>query len=74
MTGWIGLALALAVVVWLVTRNRRRSVAPEDDVHTPIDEEELAEAERELEEDGGARPLRDGYDDEAADDWGPGTR
>ncbi len=43
---------------------------PEDDVTTPIDRAALAEAERELLEDGGARPIGDELEDE---DWGPGT-
>ena len=74
MSTLIALALVAAVLVWLMAPGRRRVVAPEDDVETPRDQDELTEAEQELEEDGGARPLRDGYDDEDADDWGPGTR
>ena len=74
MSGLIALALVAALVVWLLAPGRRRRVAPEDDVGTPIDEDELAQAERELRDDRGARPLRDGYDKEEGDDWGPGTR
>jgi hypothetical protein len=74
MSALIALALVAAVLVWFMAPGRRqRSVAPEDDVETPIDQDELAEAERELREDEGARPLHDGRDEDD-DDWGPGTR
>ena len=64
-------AVALALLFWLFRPVPRRAVpAPEDDVRTPIDREELEAAERELREAGEARPL--GQEDE--DDWGPGTR
>jgi len=75
VAGLIGLAALAAVVFWLFGRSHRRArPAPEDDVATPVDEALLAEAERELEEDPEAGPLQDGLEDEAADDWGPGTR
>ena len=70
-------ALLLAVVLWLVapSRKARRSPEPEDDVTTPIDEAELAAAERELAEDPRPRALDQGYEsEEKEDDWGPGTR
>ena len=74
-TGLIGLALLAALVFWLFGLGRRRTLpAPEDDVESPMDEESLAEAERELKEDRGARPLQDGFEEGDTDDWGPGTR
>jgi hypothetical protein len=61
----------VALLVWLFGgAGRRPTPAPEDDVTTPIDREALAEAERELHEDGGARPIGDAIEE---DDWGPGT-
>jgi hypothetical protein len=78
MTGLLGFAALIAVVVWLIGIGRRpraglRSMpAPEDDVKTPIDHAALEEAEREL-NDPRARPLYEGIDEDD-DDWGPGTR
>jgi hypothetical protein len=66
---WVGIALIAVLLIWLLGVGKRKPVAPEDDVDTPIDEEELAEAEAELKDDPDARPTGD--DDE--DDWGPGT-
>ena len=75
MTGLIGLALLVALVVWLFGIVRRRTEpAPEDDVDSPIDEASLAESESELKADRGARPLQDGIEEGETDDWGPGTR
>jgi hypothetical protein len=75
MTGLLGFAALIAVILWLFGRSRQRATpAPEDDVETPVDEALLAEAERELEEDPEARPLQDGFEKVDADDWGPGTR
>lgn len=73
MTLFIGLAVLAALGIWLFLPQRRSMPAPEDDGKTPIDQEELAEAERQLEDDPGARPLEHGLDDDR-DDWGPGTR
>jgi hypothetical protein len=70
---WIGVALLIALVWWLFLPRRRTARAPEDDVRSPIDRDELAEAERDLERDPRARPLEQGWDDEE-DDWGPGAR
>jgi hypothetical protein len=70
---WIGVAVLGALLVWLFIPRRRGMPAPEDDVRTPIDQEELDEAERELRGDPGARPLDRGMDDDQ-DDWGPGAR
>ncbi|MBM4186249.1 MAG: hypothetical protein FJ206_02950 [Gemmatimonadetes bacterium] len=62
--------LVIAVFVWLARGGpaRRRPVAPEDDVTTPIDRDELAAAERELAD----APDPSDLDDED-DDWGPGA-
>jgi hypothetical protein len=74
MGTWIGVAALVAVLWWLfVPRRQRAAPAPEDDVTTPIDREELEEAERELEQDPRPRSLEQGLDDDE-DDWGPGTR
>jgi hypothetical protein len=74
MTELLGVVAIVAVVVWLVGARRRPGPAPEDDVTTPVDQRELEEAERDLEEDSKARPLHDGFEAEDADDWGPGAR
>ena len=75
MTGLIGLALLVALVFWRFGVVRRRTEpAPEDDVDSPIDEESLSEAERELKADQSARPLQDGFEEGETDDWGPGSR
>lgn len=66
-------AVLLALGAWLLLPSRRAPPAPEDDIVSPIDKDELAEAERELREDSRARPL-DQASDEVEDDWGPGTR
>jgi hypothetical protein len=62
-----------ALLMWLLGAGRPGSrPAPEDDVVTPLDETELAAAERELREDPEARPIHDAFEDDD-DDWGPGT-
>ena len=49
MTTLIALAALAAILLWLFTPlRRRRTPAPEDDVSTPLDREELEAAEREL--------------------------
>ena len=68
---WIGLVALAAFVVWLLGVGKRKSVAPEDDVTTPIDHDELAAAEREIKDDPTAKPAADAVDDD--DDWGPGS-
>lgn len=62
--------LVVAVLVWLVRGGptRRAVPAPEDDITTPIDRDELEAAERELADDAEARDV-----DADDDDWGPGT-
>lgn len=72
MAWLIGVVALVAILVWFLSPRRRAEPAPEDDVSTPVDHEELAEAERELEDDRRAGPLdQEGSDPE--DDWGPGT-
>lgn len=66
----LGLLAIVGVIAWLMSRGGAQTPAPEDDVTTPIDRAALEEAERELREDGGARPIGDALDE---DDWGPGT-
>jgi hypothetical protein len=68
---WIGVAVIAAFLVWLLGLGRRKPIAPEDDLATPIDRDELAEAEREIKDDPTAKPAADAVDDD--DDWGPGT-
>src|ERR1043165_5317062 len=53
---WIGVALLIALVWWLFLPRRRTARAPEDDVRSPIDRDELAEAERDLERGPRGRP------------------
>jgi hypothetical protein len=69
--GTIIAAVAIgAVLLWLFGGSRKRAApAPEDDVTTAIDREELEAAERELAEDAEARDA-----DDEEEDWGPGTR
>jgi hypothetical protein len=74
VTVLLGLALLIALGLWLFGPARRRAVPPEDDIESPLDQEALAEAQSELEEDPDARALQDGFDDEETDDWGPGVR
>lgn len=63
--------LLLAALAWLFGLGAPApGPAPEDDVTTPIDRAALAEAERELHDDPGARPIGDELEDT---DWGPGT-
>jgi len=71
MATWIGLILLAALTIWLLGVGKRRPVQPEDDVTTPIDHDELAEAERQIKDDPDAKPARDAVDDD--DDWGPGS-
>ena len=72
VTTWIGIALLALVLVWLLGLGRRTPIAPEDDIDTPIDHDELAEAERAVKEDRTAKPAADAVDDDD-DDWGPGS-
>jgi len=73
MATLIGVVALMVLAVWLLGGRRSpRRAAPEDDVTTPIDAEELARAEREVADDPEARSLDDGWEDDR-DDWGPGT-
>ena len=60
-------AIAVALLVFFWPKPRRATPAPEDDVTTPIDREELEQAEREL------RESRGSLDEAEDDDWGPGA-
>ena len=71
MGSLIGIAAAVAILMWLLGR-KPVEPAPGDDITTPIDREELEQAERELAEDTDARPIHDAFEDDE-DDWGPGT-
>jgi hypothetical protein len=75
MSTIIGAVALVAILAWLFGRKRQRPIpAPEDDLETPVDQAELERAERELADDAGAKPARDGLVDEDDDDWGPGAR
>ena len=68
----IAVGLIVAFLLWLIGAGRRdREIAPEDDVETPLDRDELAEAEAELMEDAEARSIDEAMEDD--EDWGPGT-
>ena len=75
MGSLIGIAAIGAFMLWLLGFGKAKPLpAPEDDVTTPTDIDELAEAEAELAEDPQARPIHEaleGEDDD--DDWGPGS-
>lgn len=77
MNSLVIFAFVAAFLAWLVGAGKRKpGPAPEDDMVTPLDEDELAAAERELRGDAGARPIGEAMADEAGgddDDWGPGT-
>ena len=76
MSLYIGIAALIALFAWLTGFGRSRTmVTPEDDIVTPIDEDELAAAERELRDDRTARPIHDAVENDPndPDDWGPGT-
>ena len=73
MSTWIGVIALGALLVWLLGAGRGRvPPAPEDDINTPADLDELDEAEREIKDDPDARPAADAVDDDE-DDWGPGS-
>ena len=73
----IFVVLVAAFLAWMIGFGKKRpGVAPEDDLHTPVDEGELAAAERELRQDGAARSIGEAMADEEGgddDDWGPGS-
>jgi len=68
--GLLGLVLVLALIVWVVRPRRPAFPAPEDDLTTPVDREELEAAERELLQDPTPLSIEGEFDD---DDWGPGA-
>jgi hypothetical protein len=70
----IGAAALFAVLAWLLGFGKRtRVAAPEDDTDTPLDADELAEAEADVMGEG-ARPINEALaEDEDDEDWGPGT-
>ncbi len=72
MIGWIAIAVIAAFLVWLLGVGRREPVAPEDDVTTPIDADELERAEREIKDDPDAKAAADAVDPDD-EDWGPGS-
>lgn len=72
LSTWIGVAVIAALLVWLLGIGKRKPIAPEDDVDTPVDRDELAQAEREIKDDPTAKPAADAVDDND-DDWGPGS-
>lgn len=73
---FIGVVALVGVLLWLMGVGRRRPAPqPEDDILTPMDRDELAEAEAELAQDPSAKPIHEalGGDAEDDDDWGPGS-
>jgi hypothetical protein len=69
LTWLLPIAIAALLLWFFWPKPRRATPAPEDDVTTPIDREELERAERELRESRGSRSL----DEAEEDDWGPGA-
>ncbi len=71
MLTWLLPVVIAALLLWFFwPKPRRATPEPEDDVTTPIDYEELEEAERDVKDARGAQSI----DEEDRDDWGPGTR
>lgn len=80
MGAMIGLAALAALFAWLMGFGSHRAPpAPEDDIETPIDADELALAELEIRDDRSARAIGDALagevaeDGEEEEDWGPGS-
>lgn len=78
MSSIIAFALVAAFLAWLLGFGGRKHAAPapEDDIETPIDQDELTLAELEVRDDSSARSIADAMKDEEEgddDDWGPGT-
>ncbi len=70
---WIGVAVVAFALVWFLGIGRRKPiVAPEDDLDTPVDRDELAEAERAVKDDPDAKAAADAVIDDD-EDWGPGS-
>ena len=75
MGSLIGMAALGALLLWLLGFGKAKPVpAPEDDVTTATDQDELAEAESELDDDPAARPIQEAMEGEDDDEeWGPGS-
>ena len=82
MGGLIAVAVLIALLAWLFGFGKEgREPAPEDDVTTPVDMDELEAAELEVRDDRSIRSIADAMKDAEAsidqaaddDDWGPGT-
>lgn len=80
MGAMIGLAALAALFAWLMGfGSHRPTAAPEDDVETPIDVDELEQAELEMRDDRSARAIGEALagevteDGEEEEDWGPGS-
>jgi predicted small lipoprotein YifL len=75
MGALIGLLALAALFAWLMGfGSRRPAPLPEDDVETPADLDELAQAEAELRRDPQARSIGEALEGEGDDDdWGPGS-
>ena len=63
----------------MAVTSRSSPAAPEDDVETPVDIDELEQAELEMRDDRSARAIGDALagevteDGEEEEDWGPGS-
>lgn len=82
MGGLIAVVALVALLAWLFGFGKERhEPAPEDDVNTPVDLDELTAAELEVRDDRSIRSISDAMKDPDAaidqaaedDDWGPGT-
>lgn len=71
MSTWIGIVVLALLLVWLLGLGKRKPIAPEDDVDSPVDQDELTAAERAIRDDPDAKAAADVVDDD--DDWGPGS-
>ena len=73
LSTWVGIAAMGALLAWLLGIGKRQDRrAPEDDVDTPINTDELEAAERDVRDDPDARAAADAVDNDD-DDWGPGS-
>lgn len=75
MGALIGLLALAALFAWLMGFGSRRAApAPEDDIDSAPDHDELAAAEAELRQDRSARAIGEALEGEGDDDdWGPGS-
>lgn len=73
MASLIGIALMALLLLWFLgIGSHARPAAPEDDLDTPLDHDELDAAEREIRNDRDARAAADAMVDDD-EDWGPGS-